>query len=105
MHDREHAASHFVLKRFLAKLALKRLPEVRGDFGAFIDQSFAVEPLFEALYMDLAHATAALAWADQLIARLVFGKTDTADHLATGVIGTASFVQLYVLTDVSLCQI
>ena len=55
--------------------------------------------------MDLTHATAALAWADQLIARLVFGKTDTADHLAAGVIGTASFVQLYVLTDVSLCQI
>ena len=55
--------------------------------------------------MDLAHATAALAWADQLIAWLVFGKTDTADHLATGVIGTTSFVQLYILTDVSLCQI
>ena len=55
--------------------------------------------------MDLAHATTALAWADQLIARLVFGKTDTADRLATGVVGTASFVQLYVLTDISLCQI
>ena len=55
--------------------------------------------------MDLAHATAALAWADQLIARFMFGKTDTANHLTTGVVGTASFVQLYVLTDVSLCQI
>ena len=55
--------------------------------------------------MDLAHATTALAWADQLIARLVFGKTDTANHLATGVVRTASFVQLYVLTDISLWQI
>ena len=36
LHDGEHAASHLVFEGSLAKLALERLPEVRGDFSAFI---------------------------------------------------------------------
>ena len=71
LHDSKHATSHLVFKRLLAQLAFKRLPKVGCNFGPLVDQSLAIEPLFQAFYVDLTHATTALAWADELIAWFV----------------------------------
>ena len=86
LHNSEHATAHLVLKRCLAKLALQRFPKVRGDLVALVDETLAIEPLFETGDVDSTHRAAALTRADELIARLRLREADTANHLSGRVI-------------------